>query len=798
MIDVNGSRYHLILGKGDWEGFDPIPNRSESKWTYDTKREGARLKSALFRFPEYSGHDQLSIDKRRGAAPDPYGNWFWISQDQRQIWVRWTLAAQPEIYWSPADQAPPERPGPFSPEIPPDQPPDERFSGLTVTQDHYLVIGSPLRGELIFFDLHTGGQPLRRRLPAPSDQKHKNQTAHRFDMAPASGCGFLLLDRVEKLVWVYDGTLQPTVYGDGRPAQREPALFQPTDAHAPKREILTATEPQPLELADDVAEPISIESIDQDHFVILDNTNPQASTLYFYNDRDQSMGYFHREVLEKLQEKEAEQQRALATEESTPKPELNIIGHDLAFVAAQTNADERDRPTEGLIGSLYVVRADGNQTFEFTVRYDEEKYKILLVTAYYPLRHYGGRGLVTFSNLRIPFFDFRGADVSLQWLALTELPRRRYVTEARLESPVFDGKMLGCEWHRLCIDGCIPHQTGIEIKTRAADLKRDLPLAPWRSEERLYLRQAGSEIPYGSLLHPSEADRSQTGTWELLFQKLQGRYMQLAITLHGNGRATPQLRAMRIHYPRFSYLKRYLPLVYQRDEISADFLERFLANPEGLLTTLEGLIAQVQVYFDARTAPAGALEWLAGWVGLALDPTWTELQRRRLLENAMYFFQRRGTRLGLIQLVHLALDPDAESIFKDEEDPGCRPVRIIELFETAFYSIAAQGGVEETTSLSGDDLAHRFFVLLPVGITASQVEQIERLVSFEKPAHTHFEVRRYWNMFRVGSIRLGVDTILGDGAYFVPHILGEIGLGEGTLGPSYPDNVRNRLVLRGE
>ena len=57
----------------------------------------------------------------------------------------------------------------------------------------------------------------------------------------------------------------------------------------------------------------------------------------------------------------------------------------------------------------------------------------------------------------------------------------------------------------------------------------------------------------------------------------------------------PRLHALRIYYPRFSYLTRYLPGVYQEDAVSASFLDRFLANVEGTNTAIEDRIAGREV-----------------------------------------------------------------------------------------------------------------------------------------------------------------------------------------------------------
>jgi len=159
----------------------------------------------------------------------------------------------------------------------------------------------------------------------------------------------------------------------------------------------------------------------------------------------------------------------------------------------------------------------------------------------------------------------------------------------------------------------------------------------------------------------------------------------LKIAFVGNGRVTPRIWSLRAYYPRFSYLRQYLPAVYREDVDSASFLDRFLANIEGLFTGLEDRIANVQMQFDVRSALPEALDWLAGWLGIVLDPAWNEKKRRLFIRHAMEFFQQRGTMCGLQKALRLAFDKcNIESIF----DPcSLAPtdgysIRIVEKYRT--------------------------------------------------------------------------------------------------------------------
>ncbi len=148
-----------------------------------------------------------------------------------------------------------------------------------------------------------------------------------------------------------------------------------------------------------------------------------------------------------------------------------------------------------------------------------------------------------------------------------------------------------------------------------------------------------------------------TGTFELLFQQVTGRYLQVELQLRAGGRSSPAVRSLRAWYPRFSYPEHYLPAVYREDAAPRGFLERFLANFEGFYTVTEERIEHSSLLLDARTVPAADLCWLACWFGLVLDPQWNEAQRRFLVGNVDRFYRWRGTPAGLLATLRTYLDP---------------------------------------------------------------------------------------------------------------------------------------------
>ncbi|MEF8817489.1 MAG: hypothetical protein V5A58_11910, partial [Salinibacter sp.] len=105
------------------------------------------------------------------------------------------------------------------------------------------------------------------------------------------------------------------------------------------------------------------------------------------------------------------------------------------------------------------------------------------------------------------------------------------------------------------------------------------------------------------------------------------------------------------------------------------------------------------------------------------------------------------------------------------------------------------------TALPVHRAAHRFRVLVPVDPDADEAAQRQRLkiarrvVETQKPAHTAFEVLPYWAAFRVGTVRTGLDTVLGKGSRYSPLLLGDGALAEETVGAAHPGHVDDRRVV---
>jgi len=792
MRDVNGTRYHLLLGRPDWDGSQVDLEKTPSGkrlWEYDDDRQVLRLQAEVFTFRQQgSAATPLSPNDRRDSDRDSYGHWYWLDRTGQQVNVLWANATNAEVLFPQPPAVCPPTSGDFRPAEPALPPAPELLSGLAVLQEGYLVVGSPTTNSLLVFDLYALDSGfLRVPLPLPSVEAgvevEADRLLSRFDLAALADGGLLLLDRIHRQVWRLDGSLRLLPVRANVPGALTP--FQP-QVGAPRRQPMTASvEPITLTaLGDQNQEPLAIAPLpDGSFWVLAQGPTAAASTLWHYSP-------------DSVTAQSVELATANLVERDADDLNLSQIqGYDLAY--------QPDRSPRGAFlatGSLMIVDRFGNQAYALKV-VSLAPLTLRLERQYFPLRNFGGTAVVAvWAQGEVYYHQISDGGATHRWLPIKALPQQRYEKEATLLL-TRDGRDPNCLWHRLCVDACIHPETQIQIEARAADTEADLQWERWQLQPTLYKRPT-TEVPYSALWSQADLKQPYVGTWELLFQQVRGRHLQLRLTLKGNGRTSPSVRALRVHYPRFSYLREYLPDVYQQDPTSLSFLDRFLANPEGVLTTLEGTIAQAQTLFDARTVPADGVEWLASWVGLVLDPAWSDYQRRLLLAQTPYFFQRRGTLPGLMQAILLTVYPAfGPRLFQDDVAQICPTVRVVERFLTRESAVAAGDPTEATNAARAsptdkvDPYAHRFTVMLPTTIDASTQRLVERIVELEKPAHTSFTLKPYWALFRVGEVRLGLDTVLGQGGQFDTFRLGQSALAEAALGEVFPYTLTNRTVI---
>ncbi|MFT3843297.1 MAG: phage tail protein [Myxococcaceae bacterium] len=387
---------------------------------------------------------------------------------------------------------------------------------------------------------------------------------------------------------------------------------------------------------------------------------------------------------------------------------------------------------------------------------------------------------------------------------------RAYAREGQVAVIRLDAGTYRNRWGRLFIDACVPADTSVAVRAWATDddeldepsfawsppdgfdpddlraKEASPPLPPLSIAERsptgLYRRDNGAELPWVRLVDPFE-------TYDAPVFTGPGRYLYLLVSLSGNGKTTPRIRAIRAEKSAHVLLKR-LPKVFSRQDRSADFLQRMLAPLEGLLDDLDARSQLRELLVLPDATPEELLPWLASFVGLVLDQRWSEATRRQFLKETVSLFRLRGTLGALTRMLELALG-------------GLRPV-LIEKFRLRGLATLSEGAtatsvlgagmrvggavgsVEATVAGSTADAfathAHRFSVFIPAS-GQQAVDLATFVLEAHRPAHTVYDVCTLDRGMRIGlSLHLGINSFVGPSAGFARAQLGEAALGVSQLG----------------
>lgn len=658
-MNVNGSTFFHLLGKADWgrctvrRGNGTEPELGSVWKTYSGSSAGAAVpvwNAGIDRLtlaetgealPATVGEPTLLPSNRRSTTCDRFGNLYIIGDDAKTILVSNAGERDAHSFWPDDRSEPAKISGAFA-DIEPATPDALTFTALTVTTADYLVVAahSGDRQWLLRFDLVGGGNPTYHDLTALIPDPVIDVVADHCD-----GLWLLTAGSVAR----FGPDLQPQAGPVLLPVE---ASFQPVDGTETR--FAQPAMAAPLFALPAATQGLQLQLTGRGELIVHARNAANTSQLF-----------------------------VLDVDGTALRPVADLPAKIHVIAIGPMPAEPDEKPTGG--EALFAVPLTGNQALLFQFGRDDDGNIDSLKSepAIIPLRRFGGRALQLRDGLIV--YDSGRSDPI--WVPTVVQIRRRYALSNTIVSAVFDAREPQCVWDRIRLDATIPPGTDIIIETRAHDEEATLAAmgeADWVRQPSFYLNNDGGELPGKRAIALLATDRVKgQGSWDMLLQDVSGRYAQLRITLTGDGRHTPALRSMRIWYPRFSYSQRFLPAVYREDPASASFVERFLANMEGINTVAEDRIAAMQAQFDPRTAHGDMLEWLSGWFDVMLDPAWNEERRRLFLMNAAEFFGWRGTISGLKLGLRLAFDAEltAEDFRFGGADCTCAgSIRIVETY----------------------------------------------------------------------------------------------------------------------
>lgn len=456
----------------------------------------------------------------------------------------------------------------------------------------------------------------------------------------------------------------------------------------------------------------------------------------------------------------------------------------------------------------------------------------LLVVRLYPLawqtrppllerlraKGYDGRGLVGTASGRVGYFSARG-------FRIAHALKPRYATRGRVVTFALDSGAPQNRWGTVHLDACVPAGCEIRVRFVSADqvpefnrLSHRAPvndgefpplhkpeLSPALPDNQvvidfieadvapalpLYRRDSGNELvwsvePDGGLM-----------TYECPVQAAPGRFIWLVLELTGSGKATPSLARLRVQQ-RGHELLRHLPALYSREAQAEDFLKRYLAIPDSLLSYFDAAAFFRHALLDPYACPGQLLPWLAAFVGLLLDRRFSESTCRELIAKAIWLFRFRGTVQGLrtflqiylrvpvIIIEHFKLRGEGGALVgEDRSQCGQAVVGAgLRVGLTLPEAESVSGGIEKKSARpSQDSRSHRFTVVVAAVLSNEEMAVVNHILAVHRPAHTVFEVCTVEAGMRIGlGMHLQLTTLIGASGGFDKTQLDRSVLGRSSL-----------------
>jgi phage tail-like protein len=401
---------------------------------------------------------------------------------------------------------------------------------------------------------------------------------------------------------------------------------------------------------------------------------------------------------------------------------------------------------------------------------------------------------------------------------------------------VIDSGVSQTVWHRLYIEAILPPRCGATVWLTASDQPSgiaaagalwyphvfgdvDMTSLPSGTPSAAWLPFA-TEVPFAAPMLGETPLANRQGLFMVLVQRantavrnLSGRFLGIRVEMNGDRRSTPEIAALRVWGPRFSYVDNYLPELYRENKFSPaadqtgpstrhNFFARFTNIFEAQMTGIEDRIANAYLLTRPESTPDTALDWLGSWVGL--DATGYPPGRRRArLAAAADLHRQRGTVAG----VTLALDVATNGMCSRGAVIVIEDFRLRHIFATILganlaiqndpllpgYSGSSNSFVGDTLFLGDpksqteilalfsanlpetpaeqqqialfyDSLANRMTVFIHNQVEQVDINLIGKIVEYEKPAHVAATIQIATQPFMIG-----LASLLGVNSYLAPE-----------------------------
>ena len=358
-----------------------------------------------------------------------------------------------------------------------------------------------------------------------------------------------------------------------------------------------------------------------------------------------------------------------------------------------------------------------------------------------------------------------------------------------------DSDIYNCQWHLIEVSlSALPPASRVIVKTRTSN-------DPQNDAEALaaidQARTAGSWRATEAIAGPAQSGGPPpTSRVEVLVQSGAGQFLQLQVELAGSGFTTPVVANIRLRFPRESLLE-YLPAIYSQPEDQRAFLDRFLSIAQTTWSAIEQDVETFERFLDPSSVPASAMEYLASWLDLRLEGTWSAEEKRKVLQAMPRLRAIWGTVDGMSRWLRVYLVDDERyrrtrartSLDSSHRrtlrraaqlharrsgiDDAARGPRTVESVGGAPFSARCvrrrRGDRARVDGRSGSRRVQAVRARVSDLRAAAQWVRtpeaealLRRAIDIQKPAHTTYELVLVEPRFRIGDqSTIGLDTVIG-------------------------------------
>ena len=358
-----------------------------------------------------------------------------------------------------------------------------------------------------------------------------------------------------------------------------------------------------------------------------------------------------------------------------------------------------------------------------------------------------------------------------------------------------DSEIYNCQWRLIELSiQALPPGSRIVVKTRTSnDAQSDAEVLANFSG----IASIGSWRETAPIVGPAQLREEEPldRHIDLLVPSGPGRFIELLIELTGNGLSTPVIGSLRLRFPRESLLQ-YLPAIYSSPEEQRHFLDCLLEIMQTTWSDIERQLETFQRFLDPDSVRPEAMAYVASWLDLRLEGTWTAEENRRLLQATPGLRARWGTAEGMRRWLQVYL-AKLGGIDKDTLEMAGIPALVESFVERRRLMLgredladlsAAEGlwspsverrfqvgvfdreGEVELVSTGDPQLdvfrryAHSFRVYVPAAWVRTPDDEalIRRAIEMQKPAHTIYELVLVEPRFLIGEqSTIDLDTVIG-------------------------------------